>query len=81
MLSCPPTRRRRVQWRQYMLHWSVTTKSTRSGYRCVMCGTGESKSSETASSMSSEWMTSSAGVGTPCMRTGSVGSSGSISEA
>ncbi len=31
MSSVPPTRRRRVQWRQYMLHISVTTKSTRSG--------------------------------------------------
>ncbi len=31
MASVPPTRRRRVQWRQYMLHISVTTKSTRSG--------------------------------------------------
>ncbi len=31
MSSLPPTSRRRVQWRQYMLHISVTTKRTRSG--------------------------------------------------
>ena len=46
-----------------------------------MCGTGESKSSETASFKSSGRTMSSAGVGTPCMRTGQPASSGSMSEA
>ena len=46
-----------------------------------MRGVGESKSSLTASLRSSLWTTSSAGDATPCMRTGQLGSSGSMSDA
>ena len=30
LVSCWPAKRRRVQWRQYMEHWSVVSISTRS---------------------------------------------------
>src|SRR6266566_3924678 len=45
IFSGSPTLRRRVQKRQYAAHTGDTKNSARSGYRCVMFGTGEWASS------------------------------------
>ena len=59
IFSGSPTLRRRVQKRQYVAQTGLTRNSTRSGYRCVMFGTGESPSSSsesiTPSTTSSSW--------------------------
>jgi hypothetical protein len=65
IFSGSPTFRRRVQNRQYDAQTGLTRNNTRSGYRCVMFGTGESPSSSsesiTPSTTSSSWT-----VGTYC---------------